>query len=329
MDTSSIFLGSDRYLGTLAHEFTHAIQYWADPTEETWVNEGLAEFGRRIAGYSPASEASFLASPQTSLTTWPLVLANGVAPHYGAASLFMAYLADRYGVDSLRFLLEEATNSTKGVDAYLRKVDTGKNFQSIFADWIVANYLDNPAGGIFSYQSMDVRIASDEVVTAAGRATLQVPQYGAVYLDLPMEAPHVTIRLQGQKDASLFVHDPPDTGSCWWSNSGDSIDTTLTKQLKLPAASRLTLEYSLLYSIEQGWDFAYVEISVDDGATWDILEGEYTSPQGTGINGYGPGYTGNSDGWLRDRVDLSPYAGKEALLRFEYITDEAIHGPGL
>ncbi len=328
MDTAALALGSDSYLGTLAHEFTHAIQFWADPTEETWVNEGLAEFGRRIAGYSPVFEASFLSSPQTSLTVWPVVLAGG-AVHYGAASLFMDYLADRYGVDSLRFLLEEPANSTRGVDEYLRKMDAGKSFQNIFADWIVANYLDDPAGGIFSYQSRDVRVAGGDVVTVPGTATHQVPQYGALYLELPSQTPRVTIRFQGGKDASLFAQDPPGTGSCWWSNSGDSIDTTLTRELMLPAASRLTLEYSLWYSIEQDWDFAYVEVSVDNGATWDILEGEHTSPKGTGINSYGPGYTGSSGGWLRDLVDLSPYAGKEALLRFEYITDESIHGPGL
>jgi immune inhibitor A len=330
MDTSSIALGSDSYLGTLAHEFTHAIQYWADPTEDTWVNEGLAEFGRSIAGYSPAFEASFLSSPQTSLTVWPVSL-GGTAAHYGAASLFMDYLADRYGVESLRFLVEEPANSTRGVDAYLRKVDAGKSFQNIFSDWIVANYLNDPAGGIFSYQSRNVRITGGEVVTATGTTTHQVPQYGTVYLDLSSLTPRITIRFLGQKDASLFAQDPPDTGSCWWSNRGDSIDTTLTltHRLKLPALSRLTLEYSLWYNIEQDWDFAYVEVSVDNGATWDILEGEHTSPKGTGIDAYGPGYTGDSGAWIEDRVDLSPYAGKDALLRFEYITDESIHGPGL
>ncbi|MFH1140785.1 MAG: hypothetical protein V1724_03740, partial [Chloroflexota bacterium] len=328
MDTAALALGSDGYLGTLAHEFTHSIQFWADPTEETWVNEGLAEFGRRMAGYPPAFEKGFLASPQTSLTVWPVSLGGG-AVHYGAASLFMDYLAERYGADGLRLLLEEPSNGTRGVDAYLAKVDPGQSFQSIFADWIVANYLDDPAGGIFSYQSREVRVAGGEVVKTPGIATRQVPQYGTVYLDLPSQTPRVTMRFQGQKDAPLFALDPPGTGTCWWSNSGDSIDTTLTRRLKLPSVSRLTLEYSLWYSLEKGWDFAYVEVSVDNGVTWDLLQGEHTSPKDAGINAYGPGYTGSSGGWLSDRVDLTPYAGKEALIRFEYVTDESIHGPGL
>ncbi|GIT58344.1 MAG: hypothetical protein Ct9H300mP19_02920 [Dehalococcoidia bacterium] len=39
---------------------------------------------------------------------------------------------------------------------------------------------------------------------------------------------------------------------------------------------------------------------------------------------YGPGLTGNSMGWVQDSVDISSYAGQEILIRFEYITDDAI-----
>jgi hypothetical protein len=48
---------------------------------------------------------------------------------------------------------------------------------------------------------------------------------------------------------------------------------------------------------------------------------------------YGPGYNGTSGGgeqpaWVDERVDLTPYAGKAVLLRFEYVTDGAYHGAG-
>ena len=32
---------------------------------------------------------------------------------------------------------------------------------------------------------------------------------------------------------------------------------------------------------------------------------------------------------MRESADLSPYSGQEVLVRFEYITDDAIHGRGL
>jgi hypothetical protein len=47
-----------------------------------------------------------------------------------------------------------------------------------------------------------------------------------------------------------------------------------------------------------------------------------------------PAYTGMSGGadvpaWLQERIDLTPFAGEELLLRFEYVTDGAASGPGV
>ena len=49
-------------------------------------------------------------------------------------------------------------------------------------------------------------------------------------------------------------------------------------------------------------------------------------------NSYGWGYNGLSGGsgvWFEETVDLSSYAGEVVQLRFEYITDAAVHGEGL
>ena len=37
---------------------------------------------------------------------------------------------------------------------------------------------------------------------------------------------------------------------------------------------------------------------------------------------------GKTPKWVQEKVDLSPYAGKQILLRFEYVTDDAVNGPG-
>ncbi|RME42532.1 MAG: hypothetical protein D6796_14265, partial [Caldilineae bacterium] len=50
-----------------------------------------------------------------------------------------------------------------------------------------------------------------------------------------------------------------------------------------------------------------------------------TNPVG---NAYGPGFTGQSKGWVEETVDLTPYAGQRILLRFEVVTDDAINYPG-
>ena len=38
---------------------------------------------------------------------------------------------------------------------------------------------------------------------------------------------------------------------------------------------------------------------------------------------YGVGYTGSSNGWVQEEVNLAAYAGKKVLLRFEYVSDDS------
>ena len=90
-----------------------------------------------------------------------------------------------------------------------------------------------------------------------------------------------------------------------------------------------TLRYHAWHDIEEDWDFAYVEVSEDGGETWTILETTLTTDANPNGTAFGPGITGESNGWVEDSVDLAPYAGKEVLVRFEYVTDDAENGRGL
>ena len=81
--------------------------------------------------------------------------------------------------------------------------------------------------------------------------------------------------------------------------------------------------------LEEDWDFAYVEVSEDGGETWTILETTLTTDENPNGTSFGPGLTGGSTGWVDDSVDLTPYAGSEVLVRFEYVTDDAVNGRGL
>src|SRR3972149_11202856 len=73
------------------------------------------------------------------------------------------------------------------------------------------------------------------------------------------------------------------------------------------------------------WDYAYLEVSDDGGATWSIVETPSGTSEDPSGNSYGWGYNafsggGSSGEWIEERVDLSPYAGKEILVRLEYGT---------
>lgn len=98
----------------------------------------------------------FTANPDTQLTTWGSEPGTN-APHYGSVYLFMAYFLEQFGEEMTRLLVASGLNGIAGFDDVLTANNTGANFDAIFADWIVANLLDDPSvhNGRFGYQSAD------------------------------------------------------------------------------------------------------------------------------------------------------------------------------
>jgi hypothetical protein len=139
----------------------------------------------------------------------------------------------------------------------------------------------------------------------------------------------VRVSFQGQVEAPLLPVSAHSGSYCWWGNRGDSIDSALTAGFDLSRVSQATLSFWTWYAIEESWDYAYVEVSTDGGKTWDILKGSHASPENPVGLSFGPGYTGEREGWQEESVDLTPYAGKKVLLRFEYVTDDAINEDGI
>ena len=120
-----------------------------------------------------------------------------------------------------------------------------------------------------------------------------------------------------------------DSRGCWWGNSGDSISSTLTRPVDLIGLDRATLHYQAWFEVEEDWDYAYLEVSVDGGRSWDILETPNTTAENPIGNSFGMGYTGDSGGWIEETVDLTGYVGQRILLRFHYVTDDAVNGSGI
>ena len=103
----------------------------------------------------------------------------------------------------------------------------------------------------------------------------------------------------------------------------------MTASLDLRGSSNPTLSYETWYDIEDGWDYVYVAASLDGGAKWSILDAPGTTAKDPFGKNFGVGYTGKSMGWVTESVDLSEFAGKQVLLRFQYVTDDAVNGIGL
>jgi immune inhibitor A len=127
--------------------------------------------------------------------------------------------------------------------------------------------------------------------------------------------------------------------SMWWStNDQDWADVRLARTVDVPAAPAATRFWMWNdYTIEEDWDFGFVEVSTDGGATW--AEQKVFSEDGTEVStpdGYADpngrmadfggkkyGLTGDTGGWRHDYVDLSTFAGQSVQVRLRYATDEA------
>jgi hypothetical protein len=206
----------------------------------------------------------------------------------------------------------------------------------VFADWLVANYVDgivvdgaDAAEGRYIYRDREVGPVSldAEHNSYPVRRSSTVHQYAADYVEL--DAPgDLSVEFRGDMEAKLVPADAHSGRYVWWSNRGDDSDATLTRAFDLRSVSQGTLEVWMWYDIEEDWDYAYVQVSIDGGQTWDILDGPSTTTSNPNGNSFGAAYTGKSGGWIQETFDLRPYAGYQALVRFEYVTDDAVNHAG-
>lgn len=329
--------GNDYFDGVLAHEFEHMIHWAVDRNEDTWVNEGLAELAVQINHYgSGGLGQAYTSNPDTQLTTWPET--EDSATHYAASYLFMAYFLDRYGERAIRRLVAEPADGIAGIEAVLAEVDpTHPSFGSLFAEWSVANYLDDTrlAGGRYGYAGVQVRqpVPAAEHTTFPVNEQATVHQFASDYVVLEGRGA-LTVEFTGSLQIPLVGNRPHSEQYEWWSKRGDEGDATLTRSFDLTGLSHATLEAWMWYHLETNYDYAYVEASADGGQTWTLLSNGNTTILNPVGSSYGPSLTGISGegetpAWVHERFDLTSFAGSRVTIRFEVVTDDTINYPGL
>jgi len=136
------------------------------------------------------------------------------------------------------------------------------------------------------------------------------------------------------------VTNQSNTGSVSYFANGatetQNLSLTLTTAKGLTENSELIFHH--YYDIESGitlngevvgWDGGVVQISLDNGGTWEDLgskmtQNGYNLPTAYNFNAF----SGRSDGWIETKVDLSAYANSKALIRFEMRYDYSITKEG-
>jgi immune inhibitor A len=317
---------------TIAHEFQHMIRANIQDNEALWLNEGFSMFTQLYLYHDAGAIPSFFNAPETQLNTWT---EDGTsAPHYGAATLFVNYFYERYGLEALQQLSADPGIGLIAFDDVLKSLgEAGVN--DLFADWVLANYLLNPAldDGRFGYKLLSGLPSPAPLATVANYPYIvnrQANQYAADYYVLnATNTKALNISLATPQTVQLIPTDAASGEWMWYSNRGDQSDMTLTREFDLSGVETATLHYKTWYDIEDTWDYAYLMVSADEGATWDILPTERTTADNPHDAAYGPGYTGESGGWVEETVSLDTYVGKSIWIRFELITDDGVSQPGL
>ena len=154
-----------QYEGVFAHEYQHLLEYYQDPEEVSWVNEGLADYAIDVTGYvfakRPVSEIGFDShlqcfmgnlitqtdanpnprggGPENSLTVWGDQGEGEILCDYGAAFSFTEYLASQYGPAFLTQLHRNPVEGFAGLQSVLGVRDTAA---AVVHRWAAAMAID-------------------------------------------------------------------------------------------------------------------------------------------------------------------------------------------
>jgi hypothetical protein len=354
------YTGSDlrpnQYEGTVAHEFQHLIHYDNDSNELSWVNEGCSTLAEFICGYGHTTNLQWymIYFWDTSLVIW-----EGNLENYGVVYLWTLYMYEHYGGESLIWdIVHEQANGIQGWNNVLKAHGIKKDFDKIFQDWTIANYLDDTsfAKGIYGYYNLDLPCAAsgwwdipysiwywgayDEAYPTGWYLPERLP-YIAWYWELYNGAPELKVYFDGEDYAGVFPH----SGSYQWHSDGTPYSWFRLGQTFAIPATGATLMFYTNYDIEEDWDYGYVEVHDLTTDEWYTLPGTNTistipnpqdnpncpddfEPTAYLAAGRWNAFTGSSGGYYPETMDLSAFAGHNIDLYFTYWTDPYTLGRG-
>ncbi len=329
---------------TLAHEYQHMIHWHERPNHDVWLNEGASVLASAINDYDVVGvDAHFMGDTDVQLTAWE-ANPNDSLSNYGASFLFLDFIRSNYGGDkTIKAVVAAPGQGGDALDNALDSEGQEDSFADVFRKWVIANLVDGLPGAKeagLDYPDRSVEASPQLVLdTFPAEQSGDVAQFGADYIELqpPTDGGNLRVDFSGEADARVVPTTPHSGTGIWWSNRGDLSDTSMTRRFDLRNLTTATLNFHIWFDVEEDLDYGYVEASTDGGVTWDTLEGSHTTAANPNGTNYGNGYTGRSaerggaaaGGWLPESINLTPYAGKELLLRFEYITDDGYNAQGI
>ncbi|HWM09773.1 MAG TPA: hypothetical protein VNO82_10515, partial [Solirubrobacteraceae bacterium] len=333
----------------LARRWQALGHYYTDPFEGNWIGQGMSELAAALTGYvDPTASVPIscftgfgvdCGGPENSLNLW-----NEGDPDadVGHASALMLFLHDRYGDDFITRLHQDGLEQgLEGLDAALEAEGVADMYgvlhdfrTMLLVDGIVG---ESPAGSMTG-------IARDRVTTPSLRSTVDLanpdaydrvpgaPPNGADFVPLAAPGPRLeSVTFEGAETLpthplrwTSISNDPDRPGNAvLWSRDGNDIDEMAVIEVTVPVGDP-TLRLAAKYGAELGYDYGYVMVSTDGGATYAPVAGNNT------VDGpLGPSLNGSTDGFEPHTFGLTAYAGQSILLGFRYISDGGVNEGGI
>lgn len=311
-------LNNAAYTNLLARQMYAMLAYYNNPSQPLWL-QGATAWDTLLQMLRTQLQAddlqSFFADPRTPLTL------TGTGAEFGAQQLFLRYVLQRFGFEVFRELFTGSGNGLEALDEALaaRNITdlvTGEPItaRDVFADFVMANALNSDLGdGRYKH----VEPAADGLMAAVLTAEDQfdfdlsnqaVTQLGTNYLGLRATQPaSFAVFFSGQDNNSRL---PMPAGGAsnhfYWSGETPNRDATLTRSFDLSGVQTATLTFDAWYTLTDGWNYAYVEVSEDEGKTWDILAASSTTTTNPNSLSYGDSFTGISNS---EKPRPFPYLG--------------------
>ncbi|HBZ00941.1 MAG TPA: hypothetical protein DEO84_06420 [candidate division Zixibacteria bacterium] len=115
-----------------------------------------------------------------------------------------------------------------------------------------------------------------------------------------------------------------------YSGQGNNMRNYVTFAERLKIQRNENLTFWALYNIENGYDYAYVQVSTNGGQTWWEINGNLSTDSNPHRHNKGFGITGSSNGnWVQGIYPLGTYSGQELKVRFAYWTDASVNPEGI
>lgn len=264
MNCSDHSPASDYMIAVLAHEFEHVIHYEQDPNESSWVDEGLAELAMWLYG-DPDNISAFNTNPDNNLTIWDMSWADYINTY-----LWTLYFYEQFGGQAAVLdLVKEQANGINGYNAFFVDHGFSAPFAHVFANWTLANYLDNPAlaNGQYGYtgDTLPPFSTTAQHMTFPVTQSADVKHWATDYVKFTHDMP-VTITFDGDATTEFAV----------WAIEMDTVNAPRITAMELDSQQQGELSFPDLGTGYSDIVMVFAGISSAGGNDYTYTAEEYT-----------------------------------------------------